>query len=111
MQRAFAYAKPFLLEEDVRTMGIFGGSKKNKELEAILASCEMYVNNNYKDAAQEEFQKFKRRFKELEEYEYLSDKQLEYYDVIYSQMSEKMKGYGHVQIRRDKNFKKTKTKR
>ncbi len=91
-------------------MGIFGGPKKHKELEGILASCEMYIDNNYKDAAQEEFQHFKRRFKELEEYEYLSDKQLEYYDVIYSQMSEKMKGYGHVQIRRDPNGIKTRSK-
>ena len=75
-------------------MSVFWGPKKNKELESYLASCEMYVNNNYKDAAQEEFQKFKRRFKELEEYEYLSEKQLEYYDEVYSMMSEKMKGCG-----------------
>jgi hypothetical protein len=92
-------------------MGLFGGPKKNKELESYLASCEMYMDNNYKDAAQEEFQKFKKRFKELEEYEYLSEKQLEYYDDVYSMMSEKMKGYGHVQIRRDKNAIKNKSRR
>lgn len=75
-------------------MGLFG-SKKHMELERIISRLESNKQNNYKDAAQQDFSELAKRFSELLEDGKLSEKQKAYYESVLSSYSVTMKGYTH----------------
>ena len=70
-------------------------SKKNKELEAIIARIDSNVANNYKDAAQEALKTFEKRLTEMTADETLSEKQRTEYEARLSGYKERMKEFTH----------------
>lgn len=75
---------------------MFGfGVKKNKELEALLASLEMNASNNYKDAAQEDFRDYKACLAKLKESGKLKEKQLAHYEEKTAELELIMNKYTH----------------
>lgn len=75
-------------------MGLFG-SKKHVELERIISRLESNKQNNYKDAAQQDFKELAERFSGLLEAGKLSEKQKSYYESVLSSYGVTMKGYTH----------------
>ena len=75
-------------------MGLFG-SKKHMELERIISRLESNKQNNYKDAAQQDFKELADRFSEFLADGRLSVKQKDYYESVLSSYSVTMKGYTH----------------
>ena len=75
-------------------MGLFG-SKKHMELERIIARLESNKQDNYKDAAQQDFKELSERYSGLLEEGKLSGKQKEYYESVLSLYGTTMKGYTH----------------
>ena len=75
-------------------MGLFG-SKKHMELERIISRLESNKQNNYKDAAQQDFKELVERFSGLSEEGKLSEKQKANYESVLSSYSVTMKGYTH----------------
>ena len=75
-------------------MGLFG-SKRHMELERIISRLESNKQNNYKDAAQQDFKELADRFSELLADGKLSVKQKDYYESVLSSYSVTMKGYTH----------------
>lgn len=70
-------------------------SKKEKELEQVLMSLAMDASNNYKDAAQSNYQKFLRLFQEKKENGKLNEKQISYYEEEKKKWESEMKAYTH----------------
>lgn len=74
---------------------MFFKSKYLKELDIILQELKMNQENNYKDAAQEEFQKFSWRLEELKQQGLIKEKDYLYYSVLRSNYESKLKKYTH----------------
>ncbi|MCR4814838.1 MAG: hypothetical protein K5879_08455 [Lachnospiraceae bacterium] len=70
-------------------------SKEEKELDAILAKVDNNMSNNYKDAAQEDYKKFLKRFAELTEGGKLKEKSIAYYQEIISEYAAKLSKFTH----------------
>ncbi len=70
-------------------------SKKNKELEAIIARIDSNVANNYKDAAQDALKALEKRLTEMTADKTLSDKQRAEYEARLSEYKGKMKEFTH----------------
>ncbi|MBQ3907238.1 MAG: hypothetical protein II743_10790 [Lachnospiraceae bacterium] len=75
--------------------GLFGGVKKNPELEHLIERMENNMANNYKDAAQEYLVEYEAKFKELSEGGKLNDKQKEHYESLLDTYKIRMKGFTH----------------
>ena len=75
--------------------GLFGGVRKNQELEHLIERMENNMANNYKDAAQEYLLEYEAKLKELTEAGALNDKQKEHYDSLLGVYQVKMKGFTH----------------
>ena len=75
--------------------GLFGGVKKNYELEHLIERMENNMANNYKDAAQEYLVEFEAKFKELSENGGLNEKQKARYESLLDSYKIRMKGFTH----------------
>ena len=76
-------------------MGLFHFSKKHIHLEMIIARMESNKENNYKDAAQQDFKELVDCFEKLSEAGSLSKRQIKYYDGLVAVYREELKGYTH----------------
>lgn len=74
---------------------LFGGVKKNEELEHLMERIRNNVENNYKDAAQEYLVEYEEKLKELAQTGKLSQKQEEYYSSRLQDLKNNMKGFTH----------------
>lgn len=70
-------------------------SKAEKELDAIIEKLEMNMSNNYKDAAQENFQRLEDTFDHLKACGDLKPKAVEAYEERLETYRLKLKGYTH----------------
>ena len=80
---------------------MFGLSKKNKELEAILLKLHANASNNYKDAAQENYRDFLQKYEELKNSGKLKARQIAYYEEVIREWEPQMKHYTHYEQRAD----------
>ena len=71
------------------------GSKKNKELETIIARIDSNVSNNYKDAAQDALQEFEDKLQEFIAAGTLNDKQKTEYESHLASYRDNMKEFTH----------------
>lgn len=71
------------------------GSKKNKELETIIARIDSNVSNNYKDAAQDALQEFEDKLREFIAAGILNDKQKTEYESRLTSYRDNMKEFTH----------------
>ena len=71
------------------------GSKKNKELETIIARIDSNVSNNYKDAAQDALQEFQDTLQEFIAAGTLNDKQKTEYEARLASYRDNMKEFTH----------------
>lgn len=69
--------------------------KKNKELEDFLNRAANNAANNYKDAAQEDFQLFVGKLEELKAAKMLTEKQIKYYEGMKLKYEQELKGFHH----------------
>ncbi len=76
-------------------MGLFRFSKKHIHLEMIISRMESNKENNYKDAAQQDFKELVDCFEKLSDAGSLSARQIKYYDSLISGYREELKGYTH----------------
>ncbi len=76
-------------------MGLFRFSKKHIHLEMIISRMESNKENNYKDAAQQDFKELVDCFEKLSDAGSLSTRQIKYYDSLISGYREELKGYTH----------------
>ncbi len=74
---------------------LFSNKSKNKELDDLFDSVNMNCRNNYKDAAQEDYQTFLKRIEELKAEGKLNDKAYQKYRDLASSISDKMSNYNH----------------
>ena len=65
-------------------------SKEEKELDAILAKVDNNMSNNYKDAAQENYKEFLKRYAELTESGKLKEKTVAYYQGVITEYAAKL---------------------
>ena len=70
-------------------------SKKNKELEAIIARIDSNVSNNYKDAAQDALREFEDKLQEFIAAGTLNDKQKTEYESRLASYRDSMKEFTH----------------
>ena len=70
-------------------------SSKNSSLEDIISRLDMYMSNNYKDAAQSNLKEFEQLFEELKNSGKLNEKQKMRYEGLLNTYREKMKNYSH----------------
>ena len=70
-------------------------TKKNKELEAIIARIDSNVANNYKDAAQDALKAFEKKLADMTADGILSDTQRTEYEVRLSEYKTRMKEFTH----------------
>ena len=77
-------------------MGLFHKfAKKHMHLEMIITRMESNKENNYKDAAQQDFKELIDCFEKLSAAGSLSERQKKYYDGLITKYREEMKGYTH----------------
>ena len=74
---------------------MFGKPKKNEQLEMKLKTLQMNFENNYKDAAQENFREFEQTLGSMEAEGKISEAQAESYKRKLSAYKEKLKNYTH----------------
>ncbi len=74
---------------------LFGGVKKNEELEHLMERIRNNVENNYKDAAQEYLVEYEEKLKKLTQTGKLSQKQENYYRSRLQDLKNNMKGFTH----------------
>lgn len=74
---------------------MFFKSKYLKELDTILQELKMNQENNYKDAAQEDFTRFTMRLEELNRQGLIKEKDYLYYSSLRSNYEAKLKKYTH----------------
>lgn len=67
----------------------------NKNLDSILTSVSNNAENNYKDAAQQNFKTFLSEFDKLKNNGTLSARQIEYYNRIKIRYEELLKDFHH----------------
>lgn len=77
---------------------MFGFSKTNKELEAILLRLHANASNNYKDAAQANYREFLQKFEELKSNGKLKPRQIAYYEECARKLEPEMKNYMHTHL-------------
>lgn len=75
-------------------MGLFK-TKEEHELDEIIARINMNMSNNYKDAAQKNFQELEAKFNEMKENGTLKAKLVPIYESRIGVYKEKLKGYTH----------------
>lgn len=80
---------------------MFGLTKKNKELEAILLKLNANASNNYKDAAQDNYRELQQKFAELKAVGKLKARQMAYYEECMRELEPKMKHYTHHEQKAD----------
>lgn len=80
---------------------MFGLSKTNKELEAILLKLQANASNNYKDAAQDNYREFQQKFAQLKDNGKLKARQIAYYEGCMRELEPKMKHYTHHEQKAD----------
>lgn len=80
---------------------MFGFSKKNKDLEAVLLRLHANASNNYKDAAQDNYREYLQKFEALKTTGKLSKRQLAYYENCNLELAKEMKNYSHYEQRAD----------
>ena len=66
-----------------------------KELDRIITDIDMNMNNNYKDNAQSDLQRFENRLDGMLAQGFLKEKQERYYKQKLNQYKEELKGYTH----------------
>lgn len=77
-------------------MGLFQKlAKKHIHLEMIISRMESNKENNYKDAAQQDFKELEECFEKLSAAGSLSERQKQYYEDILATYRETLKGYTH----------------
>lgn len=77
-------------------MGLFQKfSKHHKELDACLVKVINNAENNYKDAAQKEYQRFVETLASLQKQGTLSEKQNAYYEEMRQKYEQELKGFHH----------------
>ena len=87
---------PVETERGESDMGLFHKlAKKHMHLEMIISRMESNKENNYKDAAQQDFKELVDCFEKLSEAGSLSERQKEYYKDVIAKNREEMKGYTH----------------
>lgn len=74
---------------------MFFKSKYLKELDTILQELNRNQENNYKDAAQEDFIRFSKRLVELKCQGFIKDKEYLFYSGLRSRYESKLKNYTH----------------
>lgn len=74
---------------------LFGGVKKNEQLEHLMERIQNNVANNYKDAAQEYLKEYEETLKELTEAGKLKENQIDYYSSKLQDLKNNMKGFTH----------------
>lgn len=77
---------------------MFGFSKTNKELEAVLLRLHANASNNYKDAAQANYREFLQKFEELKSSGKLKSRQITYYEECVRKLEPEMKNYMHIHL-------------
>lgn len=70
---------------------MFGFGKNIKELDQLIQSVKMNMENNYKDNAQSAFRELQEAYHSRE----LSDKQKAYYEPILSDLAKRLEGFSH----------------
>ena len=77
-------------------MGLFQKlSKHHKKLDACLVKVINNAENNYKDAAQKEYQRFVETLASLQKQGALSEKQNAYYEEMRQKYEQELKGFHH----------------
>lgn len=74
---------------------LFGGVKKNAELEHFMERIQNNMENNYKDAAQEYLKEYEEKLKELTEAGKLNEKQVAHYNSKLEDLQYHLKGFTH----------------
>lgn len=83
-------------ERAERPMGLLQKfAKKHMHLEMIISRMQSNKENNYKDAAQQDFKELTECFEKLSEAGSLSERQKKYYEDVIAKNREEMKGYTH----------------
>ena len=82
-------------EGDADMFGLFGGVKKNGELEHLIERIENNVANNYKDAAQEYLKEYEELLESLKTSGKLNEKQTDHYESLLQDLKGKLKGFTH----------------
>ncbi len=75
-------------------MGLFK-SRDEKELDAILERIKMAMSNNYKDAAQSDFQTYLQALEKVKMRGSLKEKKLKGYEDAAEFYKSRLKGYTH----------------
>lgn len=83
----------------MKWLDLLKNTGKNKVLEEQIHHVRLNVENNYKDAAQEDFRVFEKTLQELKAAGKLTEKQVEYYDALWKQLKEEMKKFSHFEQR------------
>ena len=73
----------------------FSRKSRNKELEELVRKVRLEAENNYKDAAQEAFQKFSLRLEEMERDGSLKKSVLSFYQEQKNELEEMPRGVHH----------------
>lgn len=76
-------------------LGFFNMAKKHVHLELIISRMQSNKENNYKDAAQQDFKELVDCFERLSVAGSLSAKQIKYYEGQIEVFREELKGYTH----------------
>lgn len=74
---------------------LFGGVKKNQELEHFMERIQNNMENNYKDAAQEYLKEYEETLHKLLEEHKLNEKQEAYYSSKLQDLKGNLKGFTH----------------
>lgn len=74
---------------------MFGLKKKINELDELIRSIEMNMENNYKDNATSGFQELRDTYLRLDEENKISEKQRAYYEPIVSDLAKRLEGFTH----------------
>ena len=74
---------------------LFGGVKKNEELEHLTERIQNNVENNYKDAAQDYLVEYEKKLEELAQSGKLNEKQQDYYSSRLQDLKNNLKGFTH----------------
>lgn len=73
----------------------FGKSKAAKELDEILKSLQLAFENNYKDNARANLQKFEKTYEEMKASGTLKKKEAEEYGLQLAVLKERLKNFHH----------------
>lgn len=74
---------------------MFGFSKKIPEMDQLIQSVKMNMENNYKDCAQANFRQIQEMYCTLDEQNKLSERQRAYYEPILTDLAKRLEGFTH----------------